>query len=135
MNASPESQSIAELMTQLTEQSTRLARKEIELAKAEMSAKGKRLGIGAGAFGGAGLVSVLALGTLTAAIVLLLATAMEAWLAAAVVTVVYLAIAGLLGLIGRGKVKQATPPSPERTIENVKEDVKETKDRFAEGRA
>jgi hypothetical protein len=135
MNASPESQSIAELMAQLTEQSTRLARKEIELAKAEMSAKGKRLGIGAGAFGGAGLVAVLALGTLTAAILLLLATAMEAWLAAAIVAVAYLAIAGLLALIGKGKVRQATPPSPERTIENVKEDVQETKDRFAEGRA
>jgi hypothetical protein len=135
MNASPESQSVAELMTQLTEQSTRLARKEVELAKAEMSAKGKRLGIGAGAFGGAGLVSVLALGTLTAAIVLLLATAMEAWLAAAIVAVAYLAIAGLFALIGRRKVQQATPPSPERTIENVKEDVQETKDRFAEGRA
>jgi hypothetical protein len=135
MNASPQSQSLAELMAQLTEQSTRLARKEVELAKAEMSIKGRRLGIGAGALGGAGLLATLALGTVTAAIVLLLGTAMEAWLAAVIVTVAYLAIAGVLAVVGKGKVAQATPPAPEQAIESVKDDIEVTKDRFREGRA
>jgi putative superfamily III holin-X len=48
-----ESESVSDLMRELTEQTTRLAQKEVELAKAEMSAKGQRLGIGAGVFGGA----------------------------------------------------------------------------------
>src|ERR671910_1728685 len=62
-----EERSLAELTKQLTEQTTTLARKEVELAKAEMAFKAKRLGMGAGAFGAAGLIGVLALGALTAA--------------------------------------------------------------------
>jgi uncharacterized protein YacL len=135
MSTSTDSQSLSELMKQLTEQTTRLAQKEVELAKAEMSIKGKRLGIGAGAFGGAGLVAVLGLGTLVATIVLLLATAMTAWLAALIVTVVLFAIAGVAALIGKKKVEEATPPVPEQTVETVKADVEEAKLRAREGRA
>ena len=135
MSTSTDSQSLSELMKQLTEQTTRLAQKEIELAKAEMTIKGKRLGIGAGAFGGAGLVAVLGLGTLVATIVLLLATAMTAWLAALIVTVVLAAIAGAAALMGKAKVESATPPVPEQTIETVKADVQEAKTRAQEGRA
>jgi uncharacterized protein YacL len=130
-----EQQSLSELMKQLTEQTTRLAQKEVELAKAEMAVKGKRLGIGAGAFGGAGLVAVLGLGTLVATIVLLLATAMTAWLAALIVTVVLFAIAGVAALIGKKKVEEATPPVPEQTVETVKADVEEAKLRAREGRS
>jgi hypothetical protein len=130
-----ETESISELMKQLTEQTTRLAQKEVELAKAEMSAKGERLGIGAGAFGGAGLVAVLGLGTLIAAVVLVLATAMTAWLAALIVAVVLFAVAGLLALFGKRKVKEGTPPVPEQTIETVKEDVDTIKQRAKQGRA
>jgi hypothetical protein len=130
-----EDASISELMKQLTEQTTRLAQQEVELAKAEMSVKGKRLGIGASAFGGAGLVAVLGLGTLIAAIVLLLATAMTAWLAALIVAVVLFAIAGAAALIGKKKVEEATPPVPEQTLETVKEDIEEAKLRARQGRA
>ena len=130
-----ESDSISDLMRQLTEQTTRLAQKEIELAKVEMSAKGKRLGIGAGAFGGAGLVAVLGPGAVVAAAILLLATAVTAWLAALIVAVVLFAIAGVLALLGKRKVDEATPPVPEATLETVKEDVELTKQRAAEGRA
>ncbi len=62
-----EERSVSELMQQLTEQTTRLAQKEIELAKAEMAVKGKRLGIGAGAFSAAGLIPRFSLGAPTAA--------------------------------------------------------------------
>ena len=51
--------SLAELIKQLSEQSSRLARQEVELAKAELAVKGKRAGIGAGMFGGAGCLRVL----------------------------------------------------------------------------
>jgi uncharacterized membrane protein YqjE len=129
-----ESEPISELMRQLTEQSTRLAQKEVELAKVEMEAKGKRLGIGAGAFGGAGLVAVFGIGALIAAVILLLATAMTAWLSALIVAVVLFAIAGVLTLVGKQKVEEATPPLPEQTVETVREDIEVVKQRAKEGR-
>lgn len=140
-NASPvrpdprsDEHSISELLQQLTEQTTRLAQKETELAKAEMTAKGKRLGIGAGAFSAAGLLGLFALAALTTAVILGLATGMEGWLAASIVAVVYALVAGALALVGRSKVQAATPPVPERTAESIKEDIKQTKDKAKEGR-
>jgi uncharacterized protein YacL len=135
MSTDPQSRSISELTRELTDQTSRLAQKEIELAKAELSAKGKKAGIGLGAFGGAGLVAVLALGALVATVILLLATAMSAWVAALIVSVVLFAIAGVLALLGKSKVEKATPPLPEQTIETVKADVAEAKTRTQEGRA
>jgi apolipoprotein N-acyltransferase len=134
-NSSAEDASISELAQQLSEQASRLARQEVELAKAEMTIKGKRLGIGAGAFGGAGLVALLGLGALTAAVILLLATTMTAWLAALIVAAIYLAGAGVLALVGKSKVESATPPVPERAVASVKQDVEQTKLRAKEGRA
>jgi len=130
-----EERSISELLQQLTEQTTRLAQKEIELAKAEMAVKGKRLGVGAGAFSGAGLLALFALGAATAAAILGLATALEGWLAALIVAVVYLAVSGVLALFGRSKVQAATPPVPEQTVESLGEDVERTKQKAKEGRA
>src|SRR6202012_2523027 len=133
MSTDPQSQSIPELTKQLTGQASRLAQKEIELAKAELSAKGKQAGIGLGAFGGAGLVAALALGALVATVILLLATAMTAWLAAVSVHVSLAAVAGVLAQIGKSKVEKAAPPVPEQTLETVKADVQEAKTRAQEG--
>jgi hypothetical protein len=118
-----EERSLAELTKQLTQQTTALARKEVELAKAEMAFKAKRLGIGAGAFGVAGLVGVLALGALTAAAILGLAEAVDAWLASSIVAAAYAALAGLLAVVGRSRIETGAPPVPEETVESVKEDV------------
>jgi hypothetical protein len=126
--------SLSELLRQLTEQSTRLAHKEVELAKAEMAVKGKRIGIGAGAFSFAGVLALLALGTLTAAAVLGLATGMEGWLAALIVAVAYLLVAGAMALVGRSRVQAGAPPVPEQAMESVKEDIEETKQKAKEGR-
>jgi len=121
--------SIAELVKQLSEQTSRLARQEVELAKAELAVKGKRAGIGAGMFGGAAMFGFYALGALIATAILALATAVAAWAAALIVTAVVGAIAGLLALQGKSKVQQATPPVPEQASESVKEDVQWAKTR------
>jgi len=126
--------SLGELVKQLSEQSSRLARQEVELAKAELAVKGKRAGIGIGMFGGAGAFGLYAFGALTAAAVLALATAMDGWLAALIVAVVYGAIAGILALQGKHKVEQATPPVPEEAAESVKEDVQWEKTRAQDAR-
>jgi hypothetical protein len=127
-------QSASELVRQLSEQTSALARKEVELAKAELALKGKRAGIGAGMFGGAGLFGLYAFGALTAFLILALATAMAAWLAALIVAVVYAGIAGVLALTGKTKVQQATPPVPEQATESVKEDVQWAKTRAQQAR-
>ena len=126
-------QSIADLTRQLSEQTKTLVRQEVELAKAELGEKGKRVGIGAGMFGGAGLFGVFAFATLTACLILALSEAMEPWLAALIVTVVYGAIAGGLALSAKKQVQEATPPVPE-TVETVKQDVALTKQRAQAGR-
>jgi Putative Actinobacterial Holin-X, holin superfamily III len=130
----PDEQSISELLKRLSEQTQSLASKEIELAKAEVAAKGKRLGIGAGAFGAAGLIGAFAFAALTATLILLLATAMEAWLAALIVTVVYTAIAGVLALTGRKQVEAGSPPVPEEAIDSTRQDLETAKQRAKEGR-
>jgi lipopolysaccharide export LptBFGC system permease protein LptF len=127
--------SLAELTKQLSEQTTTLARMEVELAKAELQQKGKQIGIGAGAFGGAGLFGFYAFGALTATLILALTEAVDPWLAALIVTVAYAAIAGVLALVGRGRVQRGTPPTPERAIESTKEDVETAKRSAKEARA
>ena len=122
-------QSTAELLRRLSEQTTELARKEIELAKLELQEKGRKAGIGAGLFGGAGALGFYALGAFTAFLILVLDTAMAAWLAALIVTVMYGAIAGVLALQGKTKVQEATPPVPEQAVETTKEDVEWVKTR------
>jgi uncharacterized protein YacL len=116
-------QPIGELLKALSQETTTLVRQELELAKAEMTEKGKKAGIGAGLIGGAGVAGLLALGALTACLVALLDTAMVTWLAALILTVVWAAIAAVLALRGRDRVQEMGPAVPEQTIETVREDV------------
>jgi len=127
-------QPIAELVKQLTEQTRTLARQEIELAKAELSEKGKQAGLGIGMFGAAGLLGFFAFAVLTACVVLALDTAMQSWLAALIVAALYGAVAGVLALSGKKQVQEAAPALPEQTVETVKEDVQWTKERAQAGR-
>ncbi len=113
---------LGELLKQLSEETATLVRQELELAKAEIATTGKRAGIGVGLVGAGGIIAFLAAGAFTAFLILVLDTFMPAWLAALVVTLVYGAIAGVLALRGRDKVKDATPPAPQ-TVETVKEDI------------
>jgi MFS family permease len=126
--------SLADLARQLSNQTTELVRHEVELAKAELRVKGKRAGVGAGMFGGAGALGLYALGALTAAIIAGIAEALPVWASALIVAALYGAVAGILALRGKKKVQQATPPLPEQTVQSVKEDVRYTKQRAQEAR-
>jgi MFS family permease len=125
---------IGDLVKQLASQTSTLVRQEIDLAKAEMSEKATHAGKGAGLLGGAAAVGLLAGGALTACLILVLNEAMAAWLAALIVAVVLGAVAAILGLSGRNKVREATPAIPEQTVETVKEDVEWAKTRTPSGR-
>jgi uncharacterized membrane protein YqjE len=116
-------QSTGDLVKQLTQQVSTLVRQEVELAKVEMADKGKKAGVGIGMFGGAGVAALLGLGALTAFLILVLDLAMPTWAAALIVGVIWAAVAGVLALQGREKVKEVGTPLPEETTESVKEDV------------
>lgn len=111
------------LMHQLSEQTSALVRSEVDLAKAELAAKGKSAGIGAGLFGAAGILAFFGAAVLIATVVLALALVLPAWAAALIVGLVLLAAAGVVATLGRNKVQDASPAKPERTVENVRQDV------------
>jgi uncharacterized membrane protein YqjE len=127
-------ESMGTLFKQLSDDLSTLVRQELRLAQAEMTEKGKKAGLGVGMFGGAGLVTFLALQALTACLVALLATAMDVWIAALIITVVYAAAAGVLALSGKKQVSEATPPVPEQTKETLKEDVQWAKTQLPSGK-
>ena len=123
-----------ELLKELSDQSTTLIKQEVELAKAELQEKGKQAGVGAGMFGGAGLIGAGAFAALTTAAIAALATAMDTWLAALIVAVVYGAVAAALAMQGKNKVQEAVPPVPEQAKASVKENVEWAKTRARSGR-
>ncbi len=123
-----------DLVKDLSAQVSTLVRQELELAKAELTVKGKQAGIGAGMFGGAGIFALYGVGALVACAIIALATAVTAWLAALIVAVVLFAAAGVLALVGKSRTAKAVPPVPEQTVETIKEDVRYTKEHVAEAR-
>lgn len=120
---------MGELVQELSQHTAALVRQEMRLAQVELQEKGKRAGIGAGMFDGAGIVALYGIGALIAAVIVLIGTAVEPWLAALIVGVVLLAVAGVLALLGRKQVDRATPPKPERAMESVQRDVEHVKER------
>jgi uncharacterized membrane protein YqjE len=115
--------STGELVKTLSQQVSTLVRQEVALAKTELREKGKKAGIGAGLLTGAGVAALLALGSLTAFLILLFDLVMPAWVAALIVTVLWSVVAAALALQGKEKVQEVGKPLPEKTVESVKEDV------------
>jgi len=121
--------SLVELVKTLSNQVSTLVRQEIDLAKAEMAEKGKKAGLGAGLLTGAAVAALMMLGSLTALLILALATGMPAWSAALIVTVLWALVAIALALVGRNNLREMGKPMPEKTVETVKEDVQWLKNR------
>ena len=113
---------LGELVKDLSSQTSTLVRKEIELARAELQEKGKTAGKGAGMLAGAGVAGLLALGALTAGLIAVLSLAMDTWIAALIVMVLWAVVALVLAKAGQKELKRATPPAPQ-TVETVKEDI------------
>jgi uncharacterized membrane protein YqjE len=118
-----------EIVKELAEEVSSLVRAELDLARAELTEKGKRTGIGLGELGAAGIVALYAVGALTACFIALLALVSPVWAAALVVTVVYAIIALVLYLVGRQQLQQGVPPTPERTQQTIKENIEWAKTR------
>jgi high-affinity Fe2+/Pb2+ permease len=71
----------------------------------------------------AAMLALLAIGVLTACIILAINVALPAWLAALIVGIAYLIIAGVFVSVGMARLRRAGKPLPEQTIETIKEDV------------
>jgi uncharacterized membrane protein YqjE len=119
----PEERSVGELVSDLTDELKRLIRDELQLAVFELQRKGKRMGLGAGLLGAAGILALFGAGALIAAVILALALVMSAWLAAVVTGAGLLIAAGLAALAGRKEVERAAPPVPEEAMKGVRKDV------------
>jgi len=114
---------IGEVTGALTRDLALLVRQELELAKAEMTEKGRVAAPGLGMIGGAGVVALMAAGALTACAVLVLSLFLPAWFSALLVGAALGALAYLLAMRGKDQVGKAGSLIPEQTIETIEEDV------------
>jgi len=121
--------STGELISQLSEQVSTLVRDELKLAQLETVRKGKQAGVGAGMFGGSGLVAVYGLGCLIACAVIAISGSVAAWLAALIVGAALLGLAGLLALLGKRHLSRAVPPAPKEALDGIKTDVETIKEK------
>ncbi|OZG31113.1 hypothetical protein BH683_000695 [Williamsia sp. 1138] len=119
----PADLSTVQLIERLSEQTSTLVKTEVSNALDEVKAKGTRLGVGIGISGAGALLLLFGLGTLVAAAVLGLATAVSAWLAALIVAAVLLIVGGVAAAIGAARAKSAVPPAPQATVHSVQTDV------------
>jgi uncharacterized membrane protein YqjE len=127
----PGEQSTGELVSRLSQDLTQLVRDELRLAQIEVSGKARNAGIGAGMFGGAGLLALYGVGVLFATAIIALALVLPTWSAALVVGVVLLAAAGIAALLGKKRVAESAPPVPDRAVDSVKADVDAVRHRRA----
>lgn len=109
----------------VAEDASALVRAEIDLAKAELAASVGAKATGAGLLTGAGVMGWLGLQGLLVAAGFALALVVPGWAAALIVSVVLLAIGGVLAAIGKAKI--ATPVNLDTTKRNVQEDLAWTK--------
>jgi hypothetical protein len=128
-DAAAREHSTGELVNQLTEQVSTLVRDELKLAQLEMIRKGKQAGLGAGLLGGGGLTALYGVGCLVACAIIGLSHVVQPWLAALLVGVALLVIAGVAALTGKGRIQQAAPPVPMEAAGSVKTDVEVIKER------
>lgn len=120
--------SLGELLSQLSAQTSRLVRDELRLAQKEFQESARHAGMGAGLLSVAGLFAVLGLATVVAAAVAALSLVLPVWAAALIVALVLFLIAGIAALVSKKQADEVTPATP-RTVETVKADIQEVKDR------
>ena len=100
VGSTPADPSVGELVTQLSEQTSRLVRDELRLAQIELKNSAKHAGLGAGLFSVAGLLALFGLTTLIATAIIALALVLPLWLSALIVAVVLFIFAGIAVLVG-----------------------------------
>ena len=119
--------SVGELVARASAQVSQLVREEMQLARMEMTEKGKRAGVGGGMLVAAAVVAFIAVEAGVAAAIAGLATVWPVWLSALVIMAALFLVAALLAVLGRSEVRRATPAKPERAIQGVHDDIETIK--------
>ena len=120
--------STSELVKQLSEQVSQLVRDELKMARLELTRKGRFAGLGAGLFGVSGLVALYAIACLLAAAIIAISGAIQPWLAALIVGLALFVVSAVAALMGRSRMRRATPLMPEQAVEGTRADVEEVKE-------
>ena len=127
MRVPADDKSTAELVHDLTNQLSHLARTEVQLATRELKNKAKHAGLGAAIAGAGGVLAFYGGATLVAGLVLVLALVMPAWAAAFVVAGAVLLLAGVSVLVAKGQLRKSAP-LPSAAVESTKEDIQAIKE-------
>ncbi len=119
--------SLGELFSALAQDTSTLVRKEVQLAKTEMSQKATRVGKDVGFLAAGGAVAYAGLLAILAGIIVLLGQAIPMWLSALLVGLVVAGVGYFLVRRGLDALKQEDL-APRQTIETLKEDGQWAKD-------
>jgi len=118
---------LGQLMIQLSDQTSRLVRDEMQLARVELKSTVKHAGLGAGLFSVAGLLALFGVAALITTAIIALALLLSLWASALIATAVLFIAAAIAAVVGK-KQLQHVSPTPERTVENVQRDIREVKE-------
>jgi len=125
-----EQRSLGELFSELAQETTILVRKEVELGKAEMTAKAKVAGRDVAVVGGGAAIALLGAMALVAALILVLGTVMPLWGSAFLVGVVVSIVGDVLVVKGIRALK-GFDPAPRQTIQTLQEDKRWLKEQVS----
>lgn len=120
--------SVGQLVGEVVSDLSTLMRQELDLAKAELRQEAKKGGKAAGLLGGAGLAGWFVLLFASLALMWWLDDGMHTALAALIVTALWALVAVVLYATGRKRLS-AVNPTPQQTIQTVKEDVQWARNR------
>jgi uncharacterized membrane protein YqjE len=113
-------QKIGAAAKEVAEHASALTKLELELATLELKKKAAALGVGIGLGLGAAVFAFFGVGFALATIAAAIALAVPVWLALLIVTGALFLIAGIAGAIAVGRMRQGTPPVPEKAIQEAK---------------
>lgn len=130
MTERQESRGIGDLLGDLGRQVSTLVRKEIDLARVEVTSSVGKMSRGAAMAGAGGAILYAGLMVLLGAAVLgLIEAGIDPWLSALIVAVVVLAIGGVITAMGVNRIRE-TDLAPKETAETVRENVEYVKEQI-----
>ena len=121
--------SVGELISEVTQDLTTLLSQEVALAKAELRVEAGKAGKTAGAFGAAGAAGYFALLFASWTLLFALHALFDSYTWAALVVTLLYAVAGAVLFSRAKKTAKTINPTPEKTVQTVKEDVQWAQDR------
>ncbi|WP_231114447.1 phage holin family protein [Lentzea aerocolonigenes] len=115
-------ESLGDLVSELTGDLSKLMRQELELAKAEIRQEAVKAGKATGMLAAAGFAGYLTTVLLSLALVFALGAVMPLGWAALIVAALWGIAGAVLYTSGRARLRTVNP-TPERTVETLKEDA------------